>query len=184
MKNYCLKTIFLFVIFVPILLLSNETDSTKKDSIYFTYNPGFRSFQIDFASLIFLSELGVNLDYDFYKVDTSKVSGVGFRVNHEMYMRSEPGGGTFGTPFYFSSLYLRATTASKSFRLDIYSGLSYLFKSESKEKLFVFKVGGEIKYMIGADVLGFFIKANGTPDYAGEGFNGIGLYMGIGNANL
>ena len=183
MKIILLKIFVLFFLISPNLLFSNNTDSTKTDIISLTFNPGFRSFQADFALLLFIGEMGVSLDYDLFKADTSKTSGFGFRITHEMYERGEPGGGHFGTPYYFTTLYIRATTASKSFRMDLYTGLSYLLKSETRERLFISRLGVEAKYMIASDIFGIFFKAN-APIYPGEGFFGVGLYMGIGNTNL
>ena len=67
--------------------------------------------------------------------------------------------------------------------MDLNAGLSYLVKSEVGDKLFVFRFGIEVKYMITSDIFGILLKAN-APNYRGEGFFGVGLYMGIGNNNL
>ncbi|MCE1165426.1 MAG: hypothetical protein LWX07_08510 [Bacteroidetes bacterium] len=151
--------------------LFSQTDSSSG-----SFNPGFRSYQVDFTSIIFINTLTTCFDYDLFT--DGKYGSAGLRAGVDYYSIGDVGGGTRnGSPCTDIDLLTRATLSNGILRVDVYGGFcSHNTSKGDYESGIYMKFGLEIKARVYKDYVGFIGKIGTTK----AGYGGIGIFIGYG----
>jgi len=137
-------------------------------------NPNFAGVQLDFTTILFISEYGGQLDYRFHNI--------GVRLGVEHYYSVSLGGQTLGSPFTNYNFLLRHSLRGKIFWFDLVGGLTYYKTSASNyyPDRVMLRAGFELSYHFIHNIVGIILKSS-TSFKESTGFIGIGLSIGIYN---
>lgn len=170
-----------------------QSDST---SFYTKWEPGFKSFQIDAVSIIFINSIGAAVDFDLVKIKRSHMMSLGVRLGAEYcYKKSgailDLGGGDpkniTHVEFFDYNIYSRFTSDFKVVRLDFYLGAAFHHVSKAENSVEPLKKNNKFYPKAGMD---FKLKINNNVGFlgkvaisAGETFGGLGIFIGYGKEN-
>jgi hypothetical protein len=168
----------IFPVLIFIIYTSNIYSQNKTDSSDFESNPQFRSVQIDASTLIFVTKIGVAIDYDLFSSHNKSKTwqALGLRFGADRIWKGTVGGKVTGSPFTNLNAFARLSIEGKTARLDAFGGGAYQFVtnggSDIKEKVYL-KVGADLKIKLTPN-LG--IIGNGAL-CSGSSYLGLGFYI-------
>ena len=147
--------------------------------------PRFRSIQLDYATIYFISTASLSIDIDLMQLRMSKnMTFLGFRAGIERIQAFDFDGEIDGSPFLDYNLLVRLSTAGTESRIDVYAG--YAYRTSLRENPYYrpfvsagsFKFGFDGKWMMIDKVFGLVLKLNivrGGHENVGSG--GIGFVL-------
>lgn len=171
-KKIAISTIVVIGLLANVVLMRAEMNDTTQ-VLPQAKRSGYRSFQFDVVTALFINGFSGSVDYDLKRV--SQRTDIGLRGGGEFYSVNGISGGNNDSPYADLFLYFRSSTAGTHIQWDLYAGPAYHTSTNPmKNSIFTLKFGTDIRYYLLPHKFGIILKLN-------MGAAGIGITFGNGS---